>query len=50
MFIVSFIAIIPLEKMFDFGGEQMALYLGRVRVSLTLSRPLKVAYAPLVVW
>lgn len=26
---VCFIAIIPLEKMFDWGGEQMALYLGK---------------------
>ena len=26
---VCFISIIPLEKMFDWGGEQMALYLGK---------------------
>ncbi|KAI0337882.1 hypothetical protein BDW22DRAFT_1363665 [Trametopsis cervina] len=28
-FTLCFIAIIPLEKMFDWGGEQMALYLGK---------------------
>ena len=27
--LVCFVAIIPLEKLFDFGGEQMAFYLGR---------------------
>ncbi|KAJ6567185.1 hypothetical protein DFH09DRAFT_1314304 [Mycena vulgaris] len=27
-FILCFLAIIPLEKLFDFGGEQMAYYLG----------------------
>ena len=26
---VCFVAIIPMEKMFDWGGEQMALYLGK---------------------
>lgn len=26
---MSFLAIIPLECMFDWGGEQMAIYLGK---------------------
>jgi Ca2+:H+ antiporter len=26
---VCFVAIIPLEKIFDFGGEQMSYYLGK---------------------
>jgi len=30
VFAFSFIAIIPLEKLSDFGGEQLALYLGPV--------------------
>ena len=27
--LVCFVAIIPLERMFDYGGEQMAHYLGK---------------------
>ena len=27
--LVCFLSIIPLEKLFDWGGEQMALYLGK---------------------
>lgn len=27
--VVCFVSIIPLEKLFDFGGEQMALYTGK---------------------
>lgn len=30
--VVAFLAIIPLETMFQWGGEQMALYLGKVRI------------------
>lgn len=26
---VAFLSLVPLEKLFDFGGEQMALYVGR---------------------
>lgn len=29
MFLVCFLSIVPLEKLFDFGGEQMALYTGK---------------------
>ncbi|KAL5522048.1 hypothetical protein ACEPAF_1904 [Sanghuangporus sanghuang] len=29
IFILCFLSIIPLEKLFDFGGEQMALYTGK---------------------
>jgi len=28
--VVCFLSTIPLEKLFDFGGEQMALYCGKV--------------------
>ncbi|KIJ33173.1 hypothetical protein M422DRAFT_35554 [Sphaerobolus stellatus SS14] len=28
-FILCFVSLIPLEKMFDFGGEQMSLYMGK---------------------
>ena len=38
---VSFLSIIPLEKLFDFGGEQMALYTGKDLgdlISVTLNK------------
>lgn len=36
--IVSFLAIIPLEKLSDYGGEQMAFYLGAVSIVYIVCR------------
>ncbi|GJE95944.1 calcium/proton exchanger-like protein [Phanerochaete sordida] len=47
-FALCFVAIIPLEKMFDWGGEQMALYLGKDLgdlVIITLNNAVEAALA-----
>lgn len=47
-FSLCFVAIIPLEKMFDWGGEQMALYLGKDLgdlVIITLNNAVEAALA-----